>query len=404
MTGIVEHRYIVKNLNVINMAVFSILLTAGLTRRISVIKEIRLKAENLEKQVKERTDALQYSETKYKNLIEQLNDIVWQIDKAGLFTFCSSASVNILGISAENFIGKHFSHFFPKRQASIIDEALKKTTNSPNGFTSLEFFTYKTGGQKIILETSGKPIYDSLNKLIGYHGIARDITEKKNFQKQLLSAIIETEDRERTRFAADLHDGLGATLSGINMYINTINSEGLDETLKKELLNKISRLVKNAAVEAREIANNIRPNEIAFLGLRKSIETLCSEIQFSGKHKIHTDFEKFKHNYDQETELVLFRIVSEMINNTVKHSGAQNIEIKFISTDNALILKYSDDGVGFEFDSMKINSTTGMGLGNIIARVKTLNATLNIDTKPGKGVQFTIVIPDVVTQQNIDIE
>ena len=179
-------------------------------------------------------------------------------------------------------------------------------------------------------------------------------------ERKIVKTIIETEEKERNRFAKDLHDGIGALLSGIKMYLNLIMSGKVDETQKENLFVQTKELIGQAVSNAREIANNIKPHVLSHFGLAVSIKSFCEKISHSGQINIIFDSEGFSLKLEDDIELIFFRIVNELINNTLKHAHAQNSHIKLYNDEDSLFLNYSDDGIGFDVQNELKNTDKGM--------------------------------------------
>jgi signal transduction histidine kinase len=211
---------------------------------------------------------------------------------------------------------------------------------------------------------------------------------RKESEAKLLSAIISTEEKERKHFAKELHDGLGPVLSAAKMTISAINKTHLEEH-NTNLLDKVEKLVDNAILTTKEISNDLTPHILARYGLKKAIETFIRNAIVTEETQIHFSRNIDKRRYNDNTEVVLFRICCELINNTKKHAYASNIAIQLTDNKDYIELKYNDNGIGFDSKHDKY----GMGLTNIVSRVKSLNGTINLVSAPGKGFFAYIKLP-----------
>ena len=213
--------------------------------------------------------------------------------------------------------------------------------------------------------------------------------QREQLSKQLLSAIIRTEERSRSQFAKELHDGMGPLLSSAKMSLSAISTENMTEHQKDILQN--SRFVIDEAIRSvREISNNMSPQVLMDFGLAQGIHNFISRIK--SIHTIDIAFETNLHDerFDNDIEVVIYRVVCELINNSFKHSECSNIEVVLMQEGDFLKLRYSDDGKGFN-----INATTtakGMGLSNITSRINSLNGSLNISSKSGNGMRAEVKI------------
>lgn len=212
-----------------------------------------------------------------------------------------------------------------------------------------------------------------------------DILRKQN-ESKILSAIIKTEEKERQHFAKELHDGLGPLLSSVKMAISAINQKDT----KVKVLSNAENLIDESIITLKEVSNNLSPHILNNLGLLKAIKSFISKIQLPEGPEIKLNSNIDQKRFSYNIEVVIYRIVCELINNTLKHARAYNIYIDLISDDSTIRLKYIDDGLGLK--NSDLFSGKGMGLSNIESRIKSLNGTYNMYTKPNEGVQVDILI------------
>ena len=220
--------------------------------------------------------------------------------------------------------------------------------------------------------------------------------QREQLGKKLLSTVIRTEERSRSQFAKELHDGMGPLLSSAKMSLSAISTENMTEHQKEILQN--SRFVIDEAIRSvREISNNMSPQVLMDFGLAQGIHNFISRIK--SLHTIEIAFETNLHDerFDNDIEVVIYRVVCELINNSFKHSECSKIEVVLMQEGDWLKLRYSDNGKGFNLGAPA--SSTGMGLSNINSRINSLYGSLNITSKSGCGMRAEVQIstnPDVV--------
>jgi signal transduction histidine kinase/Tfp pilus assembly protein PilF len=214
----------------------------------------------------------------------------------------------------------------------------------------------------------------------------------KELEGMLPQMVMEMEERERKRFAKDLHDGLGPLLSSIKIYVNELQDQETPEAERLEMLRYTNELIDEAVNDTRTIANNLMPSMIADYGLIKALRNFCDKLQASKAINITFMPEVRSQRFDKTLEIILYRVVMEMINNTLKHAGAKNIEIHLFETEQELELNYKDDGKGFDLQQMMNREGKGMGLNNIRNRVQSVNGTCEFRSEPGKGMMALIEI------------
>lgn len=363
----------------------------GISRDITTLKNTERELENyknhLENLVDERTKELMRSENKFRSIFNTSNDAIFITDIEGNYLEVNKVSSIRAGISKEEFLNKNIINFFNEYD---ITEYFTKIKNNQTATFTAQYTTPQ--GKEVTTEIFGKLI--SFNNKIAILHISRDITERVEIQKQILQSVINTEERERTRFAKDLHDGIGAKLSAIKMYLNLIKRAKVNEEEGQKLINETIELVDLSAKSAKEIAVNMRPHELAHFGLIRSIKSFCHRINKTGDVHINLNSDNLNDNLQikEETELFTYRIVSELINNSLKYASAENINIDISSEEKNIILDYSDNGTGFEIDKVVVKKEGGLGIGNIINRVKTLGGKVNFESEIGNGMSAKIQI------------
>ena len=211
---------------------------------------------------------------------------------------------------------------------------------------------------------------------------------RKESEAKLLAAIISTEEKERKHFAKELHDGLGPVLSSAKMTISAIDKKNIEEK-NTGLLDKVEKLVDNAILTTKEISNHLTPHVLARYGLKKAIETFIRNAMISEMIQISLSANIDKKRYKESVEVVLYRIFCELINNTQRHAFASKITISLTDDNKNIELKYEDNGVGFDSSNEKY----GMGLTNIVSRVKALHGTIDLISSPQKGFNAHIALP-----------
>lgn len=212
---------------------------------------------------------------------------------------------------------------------------------------------------------------------------------RKENEAKVLSAIIKTEEKERQKFAKDLHDGLGPILSSIKMAISAINKSVIGET-NKRIIDKTECTVDNAITSIKEISNNLSPHILQRFGLEKAIKVFTDTIITKEDLEIIISSNLDGKRYNYNVEVILYRIIGELITNTLKYASASKVEISLFNYDNKLELFYSDNGIGFD---MKNNNCNGMGLSNINSRVKSLDGEIEMYSKHKHGFFLKITLP-----------
>ena len=221
-----------------------------------------------------------------------------------------------------------------------------------------------------------------------------DLTLMKKVEASALNAMLEGQESERRRLAKDIHDGIGPLLSALRLNIENVHSripQG-DPKLEKSIEN-VAELLHTISQEIRNVSHALMPSVLLDFGLVSALEILCQKADEG--EQVHVNFFHSGQNkrLDQNTELSLYRIAQELLNNALKYARAQTINLQLIQHPDSILLMVEDDGVGFDKEELKKNLSEGIGLRNVQTRVKFLGGSFSLDAHPGRGVVATIDIP-----------
>ena len=206
--------------------------------------------------------------------------------------------------------------------------------------------------------------------------------------KDKIQAEIDTLENERRRIASDLHDELGPLLSAVKLQINNIETAGEED---QQLVIKSSQHIDSIIHKLREISNNLMPNTLLRKGLKTAIIELADTYKKASKLEVRFSCEQ-EIRLDQNKEINLYRIVQEVLHNTIKHSGANLLLISLRKEENHIMLATSDNGKGFDYFS-KSKELKGLGLRNLQSRTEVMGGELTCNSQPGKGVTYIFDIP-----------
>jgi len=226
-----------------------------------------------------------------------------------------------------------------------------------------------------------------------FSSLKRAEADRQRTEKRVLNAIINTEENERKRFANDLHDGLGPILSTVKMSISSL-TERITDPSGIIILNNTNHLVNEAINTIKDISNNLSPHVLSNFGLSSAINAFTKKINQT--KTIGIEFKSNMENLrlENDKEVVLYRAVCELINNSIRHSGASRIEIELNKHEKFITLQFSDNGRGFDTSTLSKEDIKGMGLANIETRVKTVEGIFIIESNPGKGTSALIRVTE----------
>jgi signal transduction histidine kinase len=212
--------------------------------------------------------------------------------------------------------------------------------------------------------------------------------EKKDlvlqYQKEQLHAIIITQEEERKRIAQDLHDDISSKLNIVSLNSHLLTSPNLTEDETNEITENIINLTTKALENSRKIAHNLLPPVFEKFGLNAAIEELCEEFESSKEVKVYYKNEIDFDEKDNDRYLHVFRILQELMNNSLRHGKASEIWIAFKNIDEINTCNYEDNGKGF--DTENIENQKGLGMKNIDSRISFLNGTIKINAQINNGI------------------
>jgi PAS domain S-box-containing protein len=330
--------------------------------------------------------ALEESEERFRKLFDSTGDDIFVTDMDENIVEVNAAVCETLGYSREELLSMKITEVkSPKFRDSVSENRKLIYEKGSHQFES-EHVT--KSGQLVHVEFTSRLVSYENEQLI--LSVVRNISERRELERKILSAVIQGEEKERSRFAREMHDGLGPLLSTIKLYVNELGSSGIHEDERKDLIRHSNELIDEAVNSARTISNNLMPTVIHSYGLVNAVQAFCEKVNKTNQLNIRFETENIHQRLDQNLELILFRVISELINNTLKHAEAKYVNILLVQYEDRLSLYFKDDGVGFVVEDIIQSENKGMGLKNIISRVKSINGNYHFLSRPGEG--FTIRI------------
>lgn len=205
-----------------------------------------------------------------------------------------------------------------------------------------------------------------------------------------LEAMLEGQEKERGRIAQDLHDRLGSMLSAIKMQFSVL--EGKVERLEdgqRERYQKVYGMLDEAVSEVRRVSHDMARGALSNAGLGPALRDLCETLRAPGKLDVELDLFGMDDRLDQRTEIIIYRIIQELVSNVLKHAKADRLSIQVTRARTSVNVIVEDNGVGFD----PMNVVGGLGLSGARARAAELGGVVHVDPKPGHGTSVTIDIP-----------
>jgi len=358
--------------------------------------------EALEDRVVERTaellksnTALRQTEEKYRTVADFTYDWEYWINAEGSYNYVSPSCERITGYAVEEFINN------PQLLDQIIFTAdlqvwqnhkKEGRVNMSGGINpDLNFRIVTKSGNVRWICCVYRRIY-SKGKYLGIRASNRDITEKIKAENELLNVTIEVEERERNRFSRELHDGLGPLLSTIKLYFQWL-AETNDSGKVKMITEKGNNCIEMAIQTTREVSLGLSSLVLNNTGYVETILNFTQSI--NDTQKLNIDFTYNSNDrFSYFLETTLYRITTELINNTVKYAKATQVGIVFnyLKEKNLIFFTYSDNGIGFDLANIE-RTSKGLGLIHIQQRIKVIKGIMEIETATGEGIKVYIQLP-----------
>lgn len=213
---------------------------------------------------------------------------------------------------------------------------------------------------------------------------------KRDNESRIFSAIVRTEEEQKKRFSRELHDGLGPLLSSIKLAISSV-IRSPDAKTNTEVLDNTEKLIDESIRTVKEISGNLSPHVLSKFGLLKAVSSFIKKLPSDNQVLVGLNSNIEDQRYDQTIEAVAYRVICELISNTLKHAGASNIYIDIIQDKGTLNIKYLDDGEGFDYsDGTELGS--GLGLMNIESRIRSVHGSYQFCSEKGGGFNANFVI------------
>ncbi|GAB3048630.1 hypothetical protein GCM10027185_60670 [Spirosoma pulveris] len=212
--------------------------------------------------------------------------------------------------------------------------------------------------------------------------------------KEILQAQSEIQDQTLQKIGNELHDNIGQLLSLAIIYINVLD-EISHSTEQREQINSVYKVLKLAIKGVRDLTKSLDANIVKEFGLIESLSFELERLSNTGKYKTNFSTEGDIYILDTHQEIILFRVVQEFLNNTIKHSEADRVELMIKYDPRQFTLLAKDNGIGFNYQDI-VNrglSSSGAGLRNIQNRVELIGGSLQLKTSPGFGTLIEITLP-----------
>jgi PAS domain S-box-containing protein len=349
---------------------------------------------------------LKENEQKYRGLFENMELGVMEVDLDEKIMWVNQSFENMTGYSLKYLKGKNaMKLFLPDEGATKIMYSVSNSRKQRKD-SIYEVKMKKAKGELMDVVISGSPIIDLNGNVKGSVGIHWNVTEVRNLerlvveeklsrQKDIMKATLSAEEQQREILGNELHDGVGHILTYTSLFLQMA---GNSDKMSPELFGKAQEKVEQALNEVRRISRSLVPPALIDLGLKEAIIELFN--QYADIKGMSFDIVTKNHDLtgiDLNAQRNIYRVIQELLNNTIKHSGASEVKLVFKRTTQKLTIHFYNNGRVFNPDKVK----KGIGLKSIMNRAYFYNGLVNIQSTKAKGTNFTIELPlkNIITNE-----
>ncbi len=342
---------------------------------------------------------IELTEKDYRYLFENASDAMWVGDMEGNFLDGNRALEKLSGYTLGELVDKNITQFLSDEFLALTKEVQRKLLKGEEFEQPYEQQFLVKGGRTRIVKMATNPIIIN-GKVKGFQNVARDITEEKQLQENMrfyVHQVTIAQEDERKRIARELHDDVSPPLLLLIQRLDTITS-GTQPKLSHSLKESLEGL-RSQAIEAleglRHCAQDLRPRILDDLGLVAALEWMTEDMAKSHGIDAHVEVIGMERTLPVETQLLLFRIAQEALNNIRRHAEASRAMAKLEFRDNSIKMTVSDNGKGFEPPERTgdLASIGKLGLAGMQERARLLGGTLEVQSTPGKGTTLIVEVP-----------
>jgi PAS domain S-box-containing protein len=331
---------------------------------------------------------LQESETNFRNIFNSTNEGIIILDYDYVFIEANEAVLNQFGITKEFLASHDILDFIVPEYKNLIFERIELVRNGlPSGNMEIEIISPKNGNILSYEISSMQIVFNQKNAILS---IMHDINERKTHARKVFETIIQTEEEERTRIARDLHDEIGPLISALKIFTTSFIESSSPEK-KDKLATHMSSIVRDVLESIKIISNDMSPHVLVNFGLMAAINNFIDIFSKNIDIHLHSNLDNTR--FPSTAESLIYRVIKELINNTVKHAKATEIQIDLEYSNGSLKCHYKDNGIGFNWKEQVESPAKGMGINNIIARIRSLGGDFEVHSEePNKGFEISFIL------------
>jgi len=360
------------------------ILIATIVTAMGWVFSLRQRVQKQTKIIEEKLQAEAAIKARYVELFENANDVVFTHDLQGRMTSINKTGALLLQRSHQDILANNLIDLIVEEQRPAARQWLEQVITGRELPTS-DWDFIGAAGQRLKLEINSRRI-EQAGQFIEVEGIARDATERKRLERELL----EVANKEQQRLGHDLHDGVCQQLAAIayrtHILARRLIAQGVADSSEAQ---DISKLINDSLVQTRAVARGLFPVRLEADGLVSALEEFAASTTKLYQTKCHFSCQGTIPALNNTLAMHIYYIAQEAVINAVKHGRASQVSVQLNQSEEGILLSIRDDGIGFRQAEYE---RSGMGIGIMRYRAKVIGAALEIKSDPGQGTKIICFI------------
>jgi PAS domain S-box-containing protein len=347
-------------------------------------------------------EKLRESEEQYRIMVETMNEGLSVVDRDGFITFVNPQFCAMTGYLRDELLGCHETMLLDAEDQRKIK--LREIDRQRGDATPYEITLTRKDGGRVHTLVAPRPIFDEPGKFAGSLGIFTDITNIKqaevkllSHQERLSSLALElslVEERQRRHIAMELQDQIGQTLAYCKARLENLR-EIHSLKSKEESIDEINALIIQMIQDTKLLTSQISTPILYEEGFEAAVKWLGDQFQKQYGLTFHFEEDGKPKPMIDETRMLLYQAVRELLVNVARHSHARNVKVSVQRDYRHILINVEDDGIGFDIQKIEpyIDKTAGFGLFSVHERLRYLGGDFKVESRPGHGTRFTLIVP-----------
>jgi len=328
-------------------------------------------------------------------LAEIVPRLLWAAGPGGEFTHINSEWMRFTGNAKERNLGTGWMDRIHPKDSPEFQRVYSEALEQRKPFNTIIRLERHDGRHRWFV-LQGVPRFHEGGSFAGFAGCGLDITEQKELTEipfELSGRLIQAQEAERSRIARELHDDISQRVALLTNGIQELEQPRSHMTAaqQRHQLHALRRQAMEIAADVQFLSHQLHPSKLQYLGLTAAIRSLCLEMSARHKLDVACMVRDIPEKLSEGVSLSLFRIAQESLQNVVKHSHARHATVELVGQSDAIRLRVSDDGIGF--DTTVGDISHGLGLVSMRERLNSVGGSLSISSRPKSGTQIEGTVP-----------